>query len=274
VHAAVGFGFTSLGAIGFGWCYVVDAPNELLGLCLAVALVGLAYGFASWVALLPPGPVVEEREPMVPLASDVRSLEQDLEEADHGITAAVLPRRMLTFGLGLLGLSSLFPLRSLLTQGEPPQESLASTAWRDGSPVVREDGTPVRPSDLEPGTALTVFPAGHVEDGDVAVILMRVDPDDLRLPPQRMDGTVDGVVGYSMFCTHAGCPVGLFVQGSGQLMCPCHQSVFDVLTGADPKYGPADRPLPQLPMALAPDGTLVARGDFPEPVGPGYWRKA
>jgi ubiquinol-cytochrome c reductase iron-sulfur subunit len=273
VHAACGFGLTGLGAVGFGWCYVVDASNELLGLCLAAALLGLAYGFASWVALLPPGPVVEEREPMVPLASDVRALEQDLADADRGITAAVLPRRMLTLGVGLLGLASLLPLRSLLTQGRSPGASLWSTAWKDGARVVREDGTPVRPSDLQTGTALTVYPQGHVQDGDVAVLLLRVDPADLRLPPDRMAWTVDGVVGYSKICTHAGCPVGLFVQGSGQLMCPCHQSVFDVLRGATPKYGPADRPLPQLPMALAPDGSLVALGDFHEPVGPGYWRR-
>jgi ubiquinol-cytochrome c reductase iron-sulfur subunit len=274
VHAAVGFGLTALGAIGFGWCYVVDASNEVLGSCLAVALAGLAYGFASWAALLPPGPVVEEREPMVPRAAEVRALEQDLDEADHAITAAVLPRRMLTLGMGLLGLASLLPLRSLLTRGPGPGTSLSRTAWAAGTKVVREDGTPVRPDDLEPGTALTVFPENHVEDGDVAVLLMRVDADRLRLPPDRMAWTVDGVVGYSKICTHAGCPVGLFVQGRGELMCPCHQSVFDVLRGAEPTSGPADRPLPQLPMALDADGTLVALGDFTEPVGPGYWRRA
>jgi ubiquinol-cytochrome c reductase iron-sulfur subunit len=54
-------------------------------------------------------------------------------------------------------------------------------------------------------------------------------------------------------------------------VCPCHQSTFDVLDGAVPVSGPAARPLPQLPIALADDGTFIALGDFPEPVGPAFW---
>ncbi|HEY7131964.1 MAG TPA: Rieske (2Fe-2S) protein, partial [Candidatus Limnocylindrales bacterium] len=55
------------------------------------------------------------------------------------------------------------------------------------------------------------------------------------------------------------------------LICPCHQSTFDVLTGATPVFGPAGRPLPQLPIRMLEDGTFVADGDFPEPVGPSFW---
>jgi ubiquinol-cytochrome c reductase iron-sulfur subunit len=86
--------------------------------------------------------------------------------------------------------------------------------------------------------------------------------------------TVDGIIAYSKLCTHAGCPVGLYVQQLGELLCPCHQSVFDILAGATPVAGPAARPLPQLPIAVGADGTLVARGDFSAPVGPGYWSRS
>jgi ubiquinol-cytochrome c reductase iron-sulfur subunit len=78
-------------------------------------------------------------------------------------------------------------------------------------------------------------------------------------------------VGYSKICTHAGCPVGLYRSEAHQLLCPCHQSTFDVLRGAVPVFGPAARPLPQLPMEVDDDGYLVARGDFNEPVGPSFW---
>ncbi|HYP22826.1 MAG TPA: Rieske (2Fe-2S) protein, partial [Actinomycetota bacterium] len=81
----------------------------------------------------------------------------------------------------------------------------------------------------------------------------------------------EGCVGYSKICTHAGCPVGLYRAQAHELLCPCHQSTFDVLRGAVPTFGPADRPLPQLPRGVDDEGVLIALGDFPEPVGPGFW---
>jgi ubiquinol-cytochrome c reductase iron-sulfur subunit len=91
------------------------------------------------------------------------------------------------------------------------------------------------------------------------------------LPGERAAWAPEGCVGYSKICTHAGCPVGLYRSEAHQLLCPCHQSTFDVLRGAVPVFGPAARPLPQLPMEVDADGYLVARGDFHEPVGPSFW---
>jgi Rieske Fe-S protein len=87
----------------------------------------------------------------------------------------------------------------------------------------------------------------------------------------RVGAVAEGLVAYSKICTHAGCPLGLYLAAVHQLRCPCHQSTFDVLDGATPVYGPAARPLPQLPLAIAEDGSLYATGDFPEPVGPSFW---
>ena len=82
-----------------------------------------------------------------------------------------------------------------------------------------------------------------------------------------------GNVCYSKICTHAGCPVGLFVAQTHQLQCPCHQSAFDVLDGAKVMFGPAPRALPQLELYVDGDGVLRARRDFTQPVGPGWWSR-
>ena len=78
---------------------------------------------------------------------------------------------------------------------------------------------------------------------------------------------------YSKLCTHVGCPVGLYQADTHELLCPCHQSTFDVLDGARPSFGPATRSLPQLPLSIDRDGFLVAQADFDEPVGPGFWNR-
>jgi ubiquinol-cytochrome c reductase iron-sulfur subunit len=137
--------------------------------------------------------------------------------------------------------------------------------------VVTADGSVVTAQDLPVGGILTVFPEGHAEAADSQTVLIRVDPALLQLPTGRGDWAPGGLLAYSKICTHAGCPVGLYEQRTHLLFCPCHQSVFTVLDGAIPISGPAVRPLPQLPLELDADGTIRARGDFPEPVGPGFW---
>jgi ubiquinol-cytochrome c reductase iron-sulfur subunit len=91
--------------------------------------------------------------------------------------------------------------------------------------------------------------------------------------PGRETWAPAGYVAYSKVCTHAGCPVGLYEQQLQLLVCPCHQSMFDVTNGAVPKFGPAPRPLPQLPLQITSDGYLVAQAGYDQPVGPGYWER-
>ncbi len=38
-------------------------------------------------------------------------------------------------------------------------------------------------------------------------------------------------------------------------------------------FGPAKRPLPQLPIAVDDEGYLIAQSDFTEPVGPSFWER-
>jgi ubiquinol-cytochrome c reductase iron-sulfur subunit len=80
---------------------------------------------------------------------------------------------------------------------------------------------------------------------------------------------VDGeLVAYSKICTHTGCPVGLLRTDDASLYCPCHQAQFDAARAAVPTFGPATRPLPQLPLGVDGRGYLIALGDFSQPVGP------
>jgi ubiquinol-cytochrome c reductase iron-sulfur subunit len=133
------------------------------------------------------------------------------------------------------------------------------------------DGTPVRLEDLAVGGVLTVFPEGFTEPADSQTLLIRLESDEYAPLPGRENWGPMGFVAYSKICTHAGCPVGLYQASNHELLCPCHQSVFDVLEGARPLSGPAERSLPQLPLAIDDDGYLVAQSDYQEPVGPAFW---
>ena len=66
--------------------------------------------------------------------------------------------------------------------------------------------------------------------------------------PGQADFGYGEYVAYSKICTHAGCPVSLYEQETSRILCPCHQSQFVVTQGAKPVFGPATRPLPQLPI--------------------------
>ncbi|MEV4477358.1 Rieske 2Fe-2S domain-containing protein [Nonomuraea sp. NPDC049504] len=265
---ATAFAVTVAGAVLAAVAYMAGHDRLLLALGFCAAFAGLAAGFTLWAArLLPQGPYVGEREPMRSPPQERQALEPEFERP-----AGRLPRRMLTAALGALGLAGLFPLRSLLVHGPSPAVALATTAWRDGVRLVDQDGQPVRPERVPPGTMLTVFPEGHRDTGDSMALLLHVEPARLDLPAGRERWTVGGIIAYSKLCTHAGCPVGQYMRPQERLVCPCHQSVFDVLRGAEPVFGPAARSLPQLPLRIGPGGVLVAAGDFPEPVGAGYWR--
>jgi Rieske Fe-S protein len=54
-------------------------------------------------------------------------------------------------------------------------------------------------------------------------------------------------VAYSAVCTHQGCTVA---YQDGQLACPCHGSIFDPANGAAVVSGPAQRPLPEVPVEV------------------------
>ena len=81
---------------------------------------------------------------------------------------------------------------------------------------------------------------------------------------------IDGILCYSKICTHVGCPISLWEQQTHHLLCPCHQSTFDLADNGKVIFGPAHRPLPQLPLGVDSEGYIIAMSDFPDIVAPSY----
>jgi ubiquinol-cytochrome c reductase iron-sulfur subunit len=271
-RVAFAFCLTVLSALGLAAVYLGGGQPQAEGALLAVALGGLAYGIVAWAhGAMPMEPATGDREDLASGESERRAFVADLEAGKEQIGRRRLLGRLLAAALGALGVAALFPIRSL---GPSPGRSLLGTAWRRGSRLVTAEGRPVRVGDLEVGGVLTVFPEGHAGRADSQTLLIRVDPSRLRPRRGREDWAPGGHVAYSKICTHAGCPVGLYEATTHELLCPCHQSTFDALDGARPVFGPATRSLPQLALMEGEDGFLQARGDYDEPVGPGFWERA
>jgi ubiquinol-cytochrome c reductase iron-sulfur subunit len=264
----IAFGLSFLAGIALLVVYVLGGQTQVEGALLAVCLGGIGVGIVVWAQRLMHAEVrVEERHPIGGGAEATAELTETLTE-EAGFTRRTMLIRALLGAMAGLGAALAVPVFSL---GPAPGRSLFQTSWRDGARLAATGADPIRVDDLPIGGVLTVFPDGDATDPNAATLLIRVDPGLLELEGDRLAWAPDGVVAYSKVCTHAGCPVGLYRSGEHVLICPCHQSEFDVLTGATPISGPAARPLPQLPIARQPDGTFVALGDFTDPVGPSFW---
>ena len=264
---ASSFAVTMLTGIALLAVYGLGGQTQVEGVLLAVCLGSLGFGIVLWAQHLMQTPItIEERQPLAS-GRQAPALSQTLDE-EAGFTRRTLLVRMLLGAFAGLAAALAIPALSL---GPAPGRELFSTTWAPGRRLVDIDGVAVRAADLEVGSVATVFPEGDAGSAQAQTVLIRVEPGSLRLSPDRMVNAPDGYVAYSKVCTHAGCAVGLYRASEHVLICPCHQSTFDVLDGAVPIFGPAGRALPQLPIAMAEDGTFTALGDFPEPVGPAFW---
>ena len=266
---AICFAVSIVAALGLFAVYAGGGQPQAEGALLALALGGVGAGLLLWAKRLMAG-IPHETQPRHPSpgAAEVESATDAIEVGIDEIKRRRFLTRMLLGAAGALGLAALFPIRSL---GQAPGDSLLVTDWTPGARLVTTDGELVTVDTLETNSFTTVFPEGFEGSADSQAVLIRVDPDQLQLPPDRAAGAPDGLVVYSKICTHAGCPLGLYLAATQELRCPCHQSTFDVLDGAKPVYGPAPRPLPQLPIEIGDDGVLRATGDFTGPVGPSFW---
>jgi len=262
------FALSFLAGIALLFVYVLGGQTQVEGVLLMICLGGIGLGIVIWAHRLMPTKIhIEPRGSVATTPEEMRRFEDALTEE------AGFSRRKLLIGglLGAfagLGAALAIPVFSL---GPAPGRSLFVTSWREGSALAPPDGLPEAVADLPIGGVFTVFPDGDTSDPNSATLLIRVEPELLELDPAAAEWAPDGYVAYSKICTHAGCPVGLYRASQHTLICPCHQSEFDVLHGAQPISGPAARALPQLPIARRADGTFVALGDFPEPVGPAFW---
>jgi len=274
---AVTFLLGLAGFAGFGAAYWVNASNFWLGVTLGLGFLGLGVGMVAWGKyLMPRGPFSESRHSMVPTQAEKERIITDFTSRGE----VVVDRRLfLTKILGaagaVFGIVAMFPLiRSL---GPLPRNFSVASTWHKDSYLVRIDGTRVHMDAVEYGGMLTVFPEGDAGGALSQTMLIRQLPPagevNIVTKPGRETWGPLGYLAFSKVCTHAGCPVGLYQEVTHQLLCPCHQSLFDVGPGKDaiPVFGPAPRPLPQLPIYIDSAGYLRAQAPYDQPVGPSFW---
>ncbi|MGC5013877.1 Rieske 2Fe-2S domain-containing protein [Streptosporangium sp. DT93] len=295
-YSALCFAVAALAGLGFVVSYVVfqvgdiaktQVSNLALGGTLTLALLALAAGMVTWVRMvMPKYSMVQERHPM---ASDPATRSYVGETfmqgaAESGITKRPLLRRSLLLAAAPLGLAPLVLLRDLGPSHTNFPGKLRHTVWgektKDGKPrrlLVEGTGDPIRAADFNsPGGILSVVPDGYEHDlnalAKATLILIKFRPEELKSGVNK-NWTSNGIVAYSKICTHVGCPAALYEQTTHHILCPCHQSTFDAADGAKVIFGPAARPLPQLPIAVDNEGYLVATADFAVPVGPSFWER-
>jgi ubiquinol-cytochrome c reductase iron-sulfur subunit len=262
------FGLSSLAGLALLVVYILGGQTQVEGVLLMLCLGGIGVGIVIWGQRLMESRIhIEERHPIGTDPARIADLEEALTEE-----AGFSRRKLLILALGgaLSGLAAALAI-PVFSLGPAPGNALFETAWKAGRKLGLPGGQPVHPDQIPVGGVLTVFPDGDESDPNAATLLIRVEPNLLQLQGQAASWAPDGFVAYSKICTHAGCPVGLYRSRQHTLICPCHQSEFDVLRGAVPINGPAARRLPQLPIQRQPDGTFIAQGDFDGPVGPSFW---
>lgn len=257
------------GGIGFLYVYWTGGSNEALGRCLAIFFGGLALGLViNARALAVHKEATEPREPMASSPEERTATQMDFRCGKMELQRRGLLKWMTAIGLGTVAAIFVSLLSSIMPD---PFSTLYSRVWKKGQRLMTLDGQPVRADSLELGSTTIVFPEDSVGEERSQTVLIRVSPQLLQLPAGRTDWAPQGNLAFSRICTHAGCPVGLYEKTAHLLMCPCHQSTFDVLRAAQPTGGPAARSLPQLPLYVDSDGVLRASGDFTTPPGPGFW---
>jgi ubiquinol-cytochrome c reductase iron-sulfur subunit len=268
-----------------GAAYWQNWSPWIFGGALGAGMFALGFGITAWGKyLMPQGPFVEERHVLAKAPEERNALSAALVER----TAVVVKRRkmlggLLASGAGIMGIVLAFPL--LRSLGPVPKEEYKVSQWKTGSVLVDSNGRRVRRETLVPGGIMTVYPRNtmRIENGQVTftdqglatdqTVLIRLPGGAFTTVPGRENWTPDGYVAYSKVCTHLGCPVGLYEQELELLVCPCHQSMFNVRNGAVPQFGPAPRPLPQLALGYDDQGYLIATAPYDQALGPGYFER-
>lgn len=267
----------------------VGALNLALGLSLGLGILCIGLGAIHWARKLMPGTEVvamrhEMRSPDDERAEAVAAFERGL--ADSGFAQRPMIRRTLLGAMVLLPLPLVIILRDLYVAPKgalSPVEQLSETIWDTGVRIVSDVAErPIRLEDIPVGGLVAASPENlhevEEEDGNLnarakaAIILVRMAPSEI-VSQQGEGWGVEGVLAFSKICTHVGCPIALYEQRTHHLLCPCHQSTFDLADSGNVVFGPAARRMPQLPITVDEEGYLVAASDFQEPVGPSFWER-
>ncbi|HEX7994282.1 MAG TPA: Rieske 2Fe-2S domain-containing protein [Streptosporangiaceae bacterium] len=290
------FLIATLAGLGFIAAYVIfpvhsvlrtQHSNFALGLTMGLTFLAFACGVVFWVRnVMPTVELTEARKPLRSTDEDRAAFKETFEEGTEASQFVKRPliRRTLIAATIPVAVAPILLLRDL---GPLPRKTLDHTVWRDGMRLLDYGSNrPIRPADFfSPGGMITVVPDGFQDDfnalAKAACIIIKFGPNQIEFTSKSspvpgkvvQNWTVDNIIAYSKICTHVGCPAALYEQTTHHILCPCHQSTFDATRGAEVIFGPATRPLPQLPMTVDAQGFLVAKHDFTEPVGPSFWER-
>jgi ubiquinol-cytochrome c reductase iron-sulfur subunit len=301
-QVATFFGLVPVLCIGFvvvyfavpGDAYVDFGPlkantrNLLLGLTFGLALLFLGVGAVQWARkIMADEETIDYRHSA---ASSEDEKNKMLTELDNVVDESRLTRRKIIGRTLLAALATiLLPMIvGLADLGPWPTkkkraETIERTIWAPGVRVVNDvTFEPIKPEDIEIGQLINGEPANlqdlhgaefQIEKAKAAVIVVRMDPNTITIPPSRETWHIGGILCYSKICTHVGCPISLWEQQTHHLLCPCHQSTFDLADAGVVVFGPANRALPQLPIAVDGEGYIIAQRDFLVPPGPSYFER-
>ena len=240
--------------------------NLFLGLTLGLALLLIGLGAIQWARkLMTDEEIIEYRHPAASSPED-RAIALEAFRtgaAESGFGRRTMIRNSLLGSLALLGLPAIVLLRDL---GPLPGNSLEYTVWRRGVRIVNDvAGTPIKPGDVELGQLINAEPALffpeegpngkvtpakyegtelNVEKAKAAVILVRMQPEDIHPIPPRRPGATRG-----SSATPRSAPTSAARSASGSstthhLLCP---------------VPPVDvRPRPQRQGGLRAGGTVAA----------------
>jgi len=272
----------------------VGASNLALGLTFGGAIFFIGAGAIQWAKkLMPDVEVVQERHDMTsPKAdSELAAATYERGKEESGFARYPIIRRTLLGAMALFPIPLVVMLRDLwqTPPGANPVEILSTTAWHDGLRIVPDTGDTtgegvegILPVEIPVGGLVSALPIDIMEiqeeehnlnaRGKAAIILVRMDPSEIR-SQQGQGWDYQGILAYSKICTHVGCPIALYEHRTHHLLCPCHQSTFDLADSGNVIFGPAARRMPQLPIGVDEEGFLVAKSDFQEPVGPSFWER-
>jgi ubiquinol-cytochrome c reductase iron-sulfur subunit len=277
-------GLSSVSAIAFILLYAFgnSIPNEtqFLGAALGLSLLFLATALIVVALKLVPTEEVAEEYPPNEHPYEQQVIAEVIDESGTRFTRSRFFKLGLLGAGGTLGLAVLAPAVSfgpLFRVGD-----FLRTPWRRGRRLVDEHGRPYKTSEISEKNFYLAFPEGSTDEEReqmaASLVVIRLPPQKLRLPPHLKGYDANGILAYSRICTHAGCAITLYRAPLFQpdeprpaLVCPCHYSTFDPATGGTVTFGPAGRDLPLLPVYKDSQGYLRAKGNFDGPVGPSWW---
>jgi ubiquinol-cytochrome c reductase iron-sulfur subunit len=298
LQVATMFGVAALSILGSIIAYVavpntsrIDVPivglvngNHLfVGFLFGLGTFLIGAGAIHWAKkLMPDDEIVQERHPLTSSAIERAEVAEIFKRgaAESGIGERKIIRRTLLGALSLFPLPLIVFLRDL---GPLPGTKLRETIWGQGVHVVTDPTyRKIKAEDIPVGTLINAVPENLLEieheegnlnqRGKASIILVRMDPADI-VSQQGEGWDYQGILAYSKICTHVGCPTSLYQQRTHHLLCPCHQSTFDLSDSGNVVFGPAARRMPQLPITVDSEGYLVAKSGFQEPVGPSFWER-